>query len=215
MKKIIAMAIAAVCLVSATFALDFEIGGRGILGYNMALDSDLKTETSKAIAENVFDAGFGLYANFALFGGLGIQAEANYIQSSMNFKEQASGKKSEYEIRTLDLAPMVWLNLDLWKFTIGFGAGPNFSIPISTSLKSDLASAKKDDFQMGYIAGADFKFYFTKHLGLVLSGRFIGEFDKRNVTVEAYNQSVDTGIPEFIPKRKTVYGGLGVEWKFF
>ncbi len=215
MKKIIAMALATICLVSASFALDFEVGARGILGYNMALDSDLKTETSKATAEKVFDAGFGAYANFALFGGLGIQAEANYIQSSMNFNEKGTDRETEYAIRTLDLAPMVWLNLDLWKLTIGFGAGPNFSIPISTTLKSDLASAKKEDFQMGYIAGADFKFYFTKHLGLVLSGRFIGEFEKRNVQIEAYNQSVDTGIPEFIPKRKTVYGGLGVEWKFF
>ena len=215
MKKIIAMAVAAICLVSASFALDFEVGARGILGYNMALNSDLKTEYSTATAEKVFDAGFGAYANFALFGGLGIQAEANYIQSSMNFNEKGTDRKSEYEIRTLDLAPMVWLNLDLWKLTIGFGAGPNFSIPISTSISSDLATAKKDDFQMGYIAGADFKFYFTKHLGVVLSGRFIGEFDKRNVQVEAYGQSVDTGIPEVIPKRKTVYGGLGVEWKFF
>ena len=215
MKKIIAMALAAVCLVSASFALDFEIGGRGILGYNMALDSDFKTEYMKAKDSKVFDSGFGAYANFALFGGLGIQAEANYIKSSMDFNVQGSEKESEYAIRTLDLAPMVWLNLDLWKLTIGFGAGPNFSIPISTTLKSDLASAKKDDFQMGYIGGADVKFYFTKHLGLVLSGRFIGEFEKRNVQIEAYNQSVDTGIPEFIPKRKTVYGGLGVEWKFF
>lgn len=215
MKKIIAMAIAAICLVSASFALDFEVGARGILGYNMALDSDLKTEYSTATAEKVFDAGFGAYANFALFGGLGIQAEANYIKSSMNFNEKRTDRETEYAIRTLDLAPMVWLNLDLWKLTIGFGAGPNFSIPISTSVTSDLAAAKKDDFQMGYIAGADFKFYFTKHLGLVLSGRFIGEFDTRTVQVEAYNTTVDTGIPEVIPKRKTVYGGLGVEWKFF
>ena len=35
MKKIIAMAVAAVCLVSATFALDFEFGGRAILGRNL------------------------------------------------------------------------------------------------------------------------------------------------------------------------------------
>ena len=215
MKKIIAMAVAAICLVSATFALDFEVGARGILGYNMALDSDFKTEYMKAKDSKVFDAGFGAYANFALFGGLGIQAEANYIKSSMDFNVQGGSKESEYAIRTLDLAPMVWLNLDLWKLTIGFGAGPNFSIPISTTISSDLGQAKKDDFQMGYIGGADFKFYFTKHLGLVLSGRFIGEFDQRTVKVEAYGKTVDTEIPEVIPKRKTVYGGLGVEWKFF
>ncbi len=211
MKKLIAMAVAAVCLVSATFALDFEIGARGIMGYNMALDSDLKTEYSKAKAEKVYDAGFGVYTNFALFGGLGIQAEANYIQSSMDFNDTSSGETTPYEVRTLDLAPMVWLNLDLWKLTLGFGAGPNFSIPIGTTIAGDLRNAKKDDFKMGYIVGADFKFYFTDHLGLVLSGRYIGEVEEREV--ELYG--VKTGVPEYIPARKTVYGGLGVEWKFF
>ena len=79
----------------------------------------------------------------------------------------------------------------------------------------DVKNAQKQDFKVGIIGGADVKFYFTKHLGLVLSGRFIGEFDQRNVEVEAYGKTVDTGIPEVIPKRKTVYGGLGLEWKFF
>ena len=35
MKKIIAMAVTAVLLLSATFALDFEVGARGILGRNL------------------------------------------------------------------------------------------------------------------------------------------------------------------------------------
>ena len=35
MKKIIAMAITAVLLLSASFALDFEVGARGILGRNL------------------------------------------------------------------------------------------------------------------------------------------------------------------------------------
>ena len=35
MKKIIAMAVAAICLVSASFALDLEFGARAILGRNL------------------------------------------------------------------------------------------------------------------------------------------------------------------------------------
>ncbi len=211
MKKIIAMAIATICLVSATFALNFEIGARGILGYNMALNSDFKTEYSEATAGKVFDSGFGLYSNFALFNALGIQVEANYIQGSKDFNNKSTGETTPFAIRTLDLAPMVMLNLDLWKFTISLGAGPNFSIPITNTLTGDLKAAKSEDFKMGLIGGADFKFYITDHLGIVLSGRYIGEFNERKITV--YN--VETPYTEYIPSRKTVYGGLGVEWKVF
>ncbi len=211
MKKIIAMAIATICLVSATFALDFEIGARGILGYNMALDSDFKTEYMKAKDSKVFDSGFGAYANFALFGGLGIQAEANYIKSSMDFNVQGATKESEYAIRTLDLAPMVWLNLDLWKLTVGFGLGPNFSIQIPGL--SDVKTAKKDQFRTGLIAGADFKFYFTDHMGLVLSGRYITEFQKKDVPIQVAGYDSGAKYTTFETGRKTLYGGLGLEFK--
>ncbi len=215
MKKIISMAVAAVLMVSALSALELEFGARGIMGRNLDKGS-FKQNYAQAKEDKTFDAGFGVYGMFALFGNLGIQAEANYVKSSMNFNvkdENGKIQKKVYDIHTLDLAPMVWLNLPLGKLAIGLGAGPNFSIPVAQI--GDVKNAKKDDFKMGVIGGADFKFYFTKHLGLVLSGRFIGEFDQRTVEVEAYGKTVDTGIPEVIPKRKTVYGGLGVEWKFF
>ncbi|MBP5602630.1 MAG: outer membrane beta-barrel protein [Treponema sp.] len=214
MKKIIAMAIAAICLVSASFALDLEFGARAILGRNLD-DGTFKENATKAKEEQTFDFGGGAYANFALFGGLGIQAEANYIKSSIDFKaKDPDTNKYEqvaYELHTLDLAPMVWLNLDLWRLTIGFGAGPNFSIPVATV--SDIKNAQKQDFTVGLIAGADVKFYFTKHLGVVLSGRYITDWTKKNITLEGYGQTVDTGIPEYTFNRKTFYGGLGLEFK--
>ena len=213
MKKIIAMAVAAVLMVSTASALDLEFGGRAILGYN--LDSGtFKENMAQAKEDKTYDFGFGLYGNFALFGGLGIQAEANYIKSEKDFKvkdENGKTKTKEYELHTLDLSPMVWLNLDLWKFTLGFGAGPNFSIPVASV--GDVTKASKQDFTVGLIAGADFKFYFTDHLGLVLSGRYITDWTKKSVTIEAYGQSVDTGLPEYSFNRKTLYGGLGLEFK--
>ena len=205
MKKIIAMAVAAVCLVSASFALDLEIGGRVCLGRNLD-NGSFKENYQAAKQDETFDFGGGAYVNFALFGGLGIQAEANYIKSSIDFS--GTGKEeTSYEIHTLDLSPMVWLNLDLWKFTIGLGAGPNFSVPVKSV--SDATKAKKEDFTVGLIAGADFKFYFTDHLGVVLSGRYVTDWTKK--TVELYG--VDTGVPEYSFNRKTIYGGLGLEWK--
>ena len=189
-KKIIAMVVAAACFVSATFALDFEIGARAILGRNLD-DGSFKDNVAAAKQDKTYDFGGGAYVNFALFGGLGIQAEANYVKSSIDFNAKKDGSQSEfvYDMHTLDLAPMVWLNLDLWKFTLGFGAGPNFSIPLASI--GDITKSTKQDFTVGLICGADFKFYFTDHLGVVLSGRYVTDWTKK--TVELYG--VDTGVP--------------------
>ena len=206
MKKIIAMAVTAVLMVSAASALDLEFGARAILGRNLDPGQSPKDAAVQAKEDKTFDFGFGLYGNFALFGGLGIQAEANYIKSSMTFAKE--GRESvPYEMHMLDLAPMVWLNLDLWKLTICFGAGPDFAIQVNSV--GDVKNAKKQDFKVGLAAGADIKFYFTDHLGLVLSGRYIMDWDKHEVEV----YGVKTGVPEYQFNRRTIYGGLGLEFK--
>ena len=212
MKKIIAMAFTAVLMLSATFALDFEVGARGILGRN--LDSGSFSDNLNAAKEDkTFDFGFGAYANFALFGGLGIQAEANYVKSSITFVQDGA-QDVQYAMHILDLSPMVWLNLDLWRFTIGFGAGPNFEIPLASI--GDIANAKKQDFTVGLIAGADAKFYFTKHLGIVLSGRFICDFNKKDVPIEVNGYEIPGAeYPTYEFARRTLYGGLGMEFKLF
>ena len=114
MKKIIAMAVAAVCLVSATFALDFELGARGILGTELT-EGTVKGEIKKAKDDQLFDFGAGAYVHLSLFGSLGVQAEANYIKGKVNFKEKDPAdpnhpKSSEYDLHTLDLAPMLWFS---------------------------------------------------------------------------------------------------------
>ena len=211
MKKIIAMACTALLLLSASFALDFEIGARGILGRNLDGGS-FEDNYNAAKQDKTFDFGFGAYANFALFGGLGIQAEANYVNSSITFVNN-NAEQVKYAMHILDLSPMVWLNLDLWKLTIGFGAGPNFEIPLASL--SDIQNAKKQDFTVGLIGGADVKFYFTDHLGLVLSGRFIMDWAKKDVPITVYGYNTGTSYPTYEFTRKTLYGGLGLEFKLF
>lgn len=209
MKKIIAMALAAVLMVSAASALDLEFGGRAILGRN--LDSGtFKENMAAAKQDKTYDFGFGIYGNFALFGGLGIQAEANYVKSSITFAKEGK-EEVQYDMHTLDLSPMLWLNLDLWKFTIGFGAGPNFEIPLASL--GDIKNAKKQDFTVGLIAGADFKFYFTEHLGLVLSGRFVTDWQKKDVPIEVNGYNTGSSYPSYEFTRKSLYGGLGLEFK--
>ncbi len=212
MKKIIAMAFTAVLMLSATFALDFEVGVRGILGRNLDGGS-FEDNLNSAKQDKTFDFGFGAYANFALFGGLGIQAEANYVNSSITFVNN-NADEVKYAMHIMDLSPMVWLNLDLWRLTIGFGAGPNFEIPLASV--SDIKDAKKQDFTVGLITGADVKFYFTKHLGVVLSGRFICDFNQKEVPIEVNGYTVPgASYPTYEFARRTLYGGLGMEFKLF
>lgn len=209
MKKIIAIVLTSLMMVSASFALDLELGVRGIAGKNM--DGNLKETWKTVKTDKSFDVGAGAYFNFALFGGLGVQLEGNYITSNYTFYDDKDNEKIDYDMHILDLSPMVWLNLDLWKLTIGFGAGPNFSIPLATI--SDIKGVTKQDFAMGAIAGADVKFYITDHLGIVLSGRYVMEWNKKEVPINISGYEMDQTYPTVEFKRKTIYGGIGVELK--
>lgn len=209
MKKIIALAIVAVSMVSASFALDFSIGARGIAGMN--LDPADSVNNAKVEKDAVYDFGFGVNANFALLGSLGLQGEANFITSKGKFNDLTNNKTTEYDTILMDMPVMLWLNLDLWKFTLGFGAGPNFSATLNEYSE---IKAMSDKFKVGICAGVDGKFYLTNHLGLVASIRYIMDFQKTSVPIEVQGVSVGE-YPSVEYTRKSLYGGLGLEWKFF
>ena len=209
MKKIIALAIVAVSMVSASFALDFSIGARGIAGMN--LDPADSVNNAKVEKDAVYDFGFGVNANFALLGSLGLQGEANFITSKGKFDDLNNSKTVEYDTILMDMPVMLWLNLDLWKFTLGFGAGPNFSATLNEYSEIE---AMSDRFKVGICAGVDGKFYLTNHLGLVASIRYIMDFQKTSVPIEVQGQEV-ASYPSVEYTRKSLYGGLGLEWKFF
>ncbi len=234
MKKIIAIAVAAITLVSSTFALDLEVGARGILGKTFTNDMKALGEEFKGVNINTpMDYGFGVYGNFALFGGLGIQAEVNVMKGGVEFtgekidKNTANKeniKKTEFEQWLIDVPVMAWLNLDCWKLTIGFGTGVNFSFAMDPTtdiqkIKDDVKGIYGDkNFTVGLVTGADVKFYLTDNLGIVLSGRWILNFEK---TTAKYPIEIADGIgtevelPSIEFKRNAIYGGLGVEWKLF
>ncbi len=216
MKKIIALALASIMFASSTFALGLGIGGKAIIGRNVAEGETVKGALTSATTENNFDFGGSLYVNLSLLGGLGAQVEANFINSSVNFEStKTDGSKPEtekYEKMLFDIAPMVWWNIDLWKLRIGLGAGPNFSITVNSL--SDLTTATKDSFTMGVCAGADVRFYITNHLGIVVSGRYVGEFTPKTNTVEVAGLDV-ADYPTYETQRQTLYGGIGAEFKLF
>lgn len=232
MKKIITMALVAIAFASATFALDFEIGAKIIAGQNVA-DGSTATETVKGVtADSNFEFGAAAYANFALFGGLGVQVEPTVIKSNVTFAGNTMTVNQEYDALTLDVPVMVWLNLDLWKLTIGAGAGVDFSMELdrNASLKDAtnaatgavIEAAKAKDLSktsFAWIVGADGKFYLTNHIGIVASVRYIMDINKKDVpvTVGLNDKAVDTGItyPSIEYGRRFLYGGVGLEFKFF
>lgn len=224
MKKIITSIIIAMTMVVSSFALDFSIGAKGVLSTNLDPESKVSfKDTYTNLKTNpVFDGGFGVFANFALLGGLGVQAEANFITSNVNFALEEN-KVVDYESLVMDVPVMLWLNLPIWKLSLGLGAGVNFSTELNRSVEGSagyVQQIKENQFKMGFVAGADFKIYFTKHLGLVMGGRYIIDFNKTTVPLVGDG---DTGIgavdelerPSIEFTRKNLSGGVGLEFKFF
>ena len=236
MKKIIALAIIAVSMVSASFALELEIGAKVIGGQNVA-DGSTAADTVKSLnSDSHFQYGGAAYLNFALFGGLGLQLEPTIIKGSVSFKGEADGsttaETTPYDALTLDVPLMVWLNLDLWKLTIGFGGGVDFSMDLNRNesylsqiqnetqkQKAVAASDGLAKMSFAWIVGVDTKFYLTDHLGIVASARYIMDIKKKEVpvTVGVGQAEINTGYtyPTVEYGRRFLYGGLGVEFKFF
>ena len=190
----------------------------------------LRLENFTLFRDSNFEFGAAAYLNFALFGGLGVQIEPTLIKSNVSFSGTTMTRNQDYEVMTLDIPVMVWLNLDLWKLTIGFGGGVDFSMELNKDAKfadvaSDVAAraqAASQDMSttsFAWIVGADVKFYLTKHLGLVASARYIMDINKKDVpvTVNVAGYEADTGMtyPTIEYGRRFLYGGLGVEFKFF
>lgn len=216
MKKLLAIAITAICMVTSTFALGFEIGGRGFLGTNFADDAtfkDVGDQLKKITFESEFDYGFGAYANISILGGLGVQGELNLVKGKTKLSEAINGGAKDFETWTIDVPLMVWINQDIGSFAFGLGAGPNFSVHIPTGTFKEcyenvITSFKDNMFNIGAIFGIDLKFYFNDHFGLNLGARYITDFSSTKIPLLA-----DKGDADY--KRKSLYANLGLQFRLF
>lgn len=231
MKKIIALAIIAVSMVSASFALDLEIGAKVFGGQNVADGSSAASTVKSLNANSQFQYGGAAYLNFALFGGLGIQLEPTIIKGLVSFETTENGGTqkvtSDYDALSLDVPLMVWLNLDLWKLTIGFGGGVDFSMDLNRNesyLSQLSAEARKQasaaseglgKMSFAWIVGLDGKFYLTDHLGIVGSARYIMDVKKKDVPIKVNDYNTGASYPTIEYGRRFLYGALGLEFKFF
>lgn len=232
MKKIIAIAIAAISIVSASFALDFSVGVKGNLGQTVSNEmAKIENDLASINLNSEFEFGGGAYVNLGLFGGLGVQAEANVVNSKIQFtgtapKEILEGTEdkiiqNKYDSWIVDVPVMLWENIDIWRFTIGLGVGPNFSFDMeaTTDPSKIIETAKKvytdKLFKVGAAAGVDLKFYITENFGIVTSGRYICNFEKTTATlpIEGMEEGIEYPTVKF--NRNSFYGGVGVELKLF
>jgi hypothetical protein len=220
MKKLISALVVLFCMISSTYAFSLAFGARGILGKDMDSLSSLNVN-------NVFNsetsAGFGAYVNLGLFGGLGVQGEVNVnMKNVMLIPYTNIPVQYDYASKLIDVPVMLWLQLSLWKFSVGVGLGPNFSFDLNPFFNVTngftVNNLTTNGYTYGAVGGADVKFYFTKHIGLVASARVIFDIGKGNNNSLYYIDS--TGNINFnyniiAVTRKTIYGGLGIEFKLF
>ncbi|MBR1638400.1 MAG: hypothetical protein IJ688_03340 [Treponema sp.] len=195
MKKLIALAAAAVCLISSTFALDIAVGARGLLGGNIGKDY--------SGFEGIV-GGAGAYVNLDLIAGFGFQGEVNVVTNKIEVSvENASVTTTDYEI--VDFPFLIWYNLKLPFIAVGAGVGLNFSTFNDENLN--------DNGSVGLAAGANVKIYISKHFGLVFGADAVFDFIPTvTVTVDGDKTTYTAVSRDYY--RKTIYGNAGLEFRF-
>ena len=211
MKKLLGVLLVATTLVASTFALDLSIGGRGLIGGNIGNVAEVAQNKGEGLV-----AGGGLYVNVGLFGGLGVQGEVNFLNSQIAVKKNGEGETVGYTTTScniVDVPILAWYNFQLSKFAIGAGIGVNFSALLPDNTNVFQAASDKDKWNAGLAVGANVKFYFNDHFGLVIGANGVFDFIETSVVVNGgatdYLFNKDDG------KRKAIYGTIGAEFKLF
>ena len=212
MKKLLGILIVATTLISSTFAFSLSVGGRGLVGGRLDTIKNAGQDNGAGLS-----LGGGVNAHLELFGGLGAQAEANFVVN----------KLPGGNITLVDLPVMGWYQLDLFKDTIaiGFGIGPNFSNIFTdlNTLVKDVPNIKDESkWNTGLAIGAAFKIFFgeKKHVGLVLGANAVFDFTANeffNALAQPGGENKKNALfgDSADGKRKEIYGTIGLEWRFF
>ena len=198
MKKIIAMTVAAIFMATSTFALGLSVGAKGNLGTTVSNDwAEVSSDFASMTINSEFDGGFGAYVNLSIMGGLGLMVEADVTNSKIQFKGDASNlisaddyTTSTFDAWLIDVPVMLWGNIDLWKLRLVMCVGPNFSFNLDAADRDSLGTTAEylkkvyaeKMYTMGLALGVDAKFFVTDNIGIVASGRYIGNFEKTTAT---------------------------------
>ncbi|MCR4742845.1 MAG: outer membrane beta-barrel protein [Treponema sp.] len=222
MKKIILAAFLALGMVSSSFALNFSIGAKGLLGANVGTSVD---GAMADVTEIVGDAesranllyGGGVYVDASLFGPVGLQLGANIGQNKVSVTDDDGNEVSTYKELLLDVPLMIWADFKLGPIGLGLGLGPNLSFSLGTdytiagateAVKALLPEISVNKAVWGITAGANAKIYFNKHLALVAGGSYTLDLQKKEINLSTLQSG---SLLEF--KRSVLYANLGLEFK--
>lgn len=222
MKKIITLAVIMTNLLASSFALTLSVGGTGFLGTDIAENTattEIASEVKNVRLDTNLNYGFGLYGNLSVFGGLGVQVEANLTKGSTSINGLSEGNVSDYDTWILDIPVMLWDNFSIGPLVVGLGAGLNFSFDLASGDMSSLfaqakASYSDDNYRTGFAGGANVKFYLGQNLGIVAKGLFIADFNPKTVELAVENYAVSGETLSISYTRRSLYGAIGLEYKF-
>ena len=188
MKKTLAVvAVLATALTFATakksFSMTAGVRGNFGLGLGTALDKDITDDGFKLDAFQTMNMGGGLFLNFPIASGIGIQPEVNYNYNTIHMTATTTNDSAKYKsvttvaasYSTIDIPVNVTYKFD--KFT--FLVGPVFTIPVgniatvthnettlnSTTTKSD----NEGDLTLGsnFIMGMDVGLEYSMRIGMI------------------------------------------------
>ncbi len=222
MKKLLSVLAVAATIATSSFALSVGVGGTAFLGKDIA-ESTATTEIASEVKSVTLDTnlnyGFGLYGHVDLLGALGVQAEANLTKGTTSISGLQEGTVSDFELWTLDVPLMLWLNFDVGPFSIGGGAGVNFSFTLDSGSVSELYAQTKanytdNNYRTGLAAGLSAKLFVSDNWGIVAKGLFIAELDPTTIPVNLQDYTSAEELPTVTYTRRSLYGAVGLEYKF-
>ncbi|MCI5605991.1 MAG: hypothetical protein SPE59_02395 [Treponema sp.] len=204
MKKLLAVAVMAVTMISSTFALNLSVGVKGLAGANVG--TNIVENAQKISSDTAFIYGAGAYIDFSIFGPAGFQIGANFSNNEVTTDD---GSFTNY---LLDVPVMLWADFKIGPVGIGAGGGLNLSFVVdSISKDSVVSSVTSNVFNYGITAGANAKFYPKKFFAIVVGATYVLDISPTKITPA----SVVSGEPLLTFNRGILSGNLGVEFKLF
>ena len=218
MKKFIITGIVLAGITFSASALGLSVGAKGIIGTNIGTS----IEETKTNLENdpTFSGGFGITADVGLFGTLGVRGGLNFVNSTVTAKSSSSGSQvQKLDTTMVDVPLMLHLALPIDNLSIGAGAGLNFSFILNPqyTLGSSITpeNISTNGIKTGLVFGADLKFYIIKNLALTADVNYMLDFSPTKVQYTYKNTFFSTTTDAFEFTRRALYGGLGLEFRFF
>lgn len=193
MKKLILVLTVLLGLTSASFAVNFTVGGNLLFGGNISPDNS---------EYQGFVSGCGAFFNLDLYQGFGFQGEVNVLTNRVSFSQNSVTFRN-YE--TIDLPFYIWYNLPVRPISFGLGAGLNFSGHTDGDQSSGII--------MGFAAGANIIAHVGDHFGLVFAAHYVWDILPQVSSTTSGDTSTYT-LTSPANQRHSICGSAGLQYRF-